>query len=279
MNAPAPAAPLRAHLAARARMLARPGEPLFLAEWDEVLMIHYEVDAAELAPHVPFPLDLHEGRAYVSLVAFTMRDMRPARGGRLGAWLLRPIATHGFLNVRTYVVRDGEPGIYFLTEHLNHRLSLHLGPAVFGLPYEYARLDYHHAWGTGRIAGRVSDPRDGATFSYRALVPAVATDYAPPSPGTLTEWLMERYTAYTVRRGRPLRFRVWHAPWPAAPAAVRVLDDSLLRDRWRWFAGAEYAGAHFSPGVRNVFMGRPRRIRESPWPKTRPDNPGLKSEA
>ena len=52
---------------------------------------------------VPFPLDLHEGRAFVSLVAFTMRDLAPRRGGRWTSWLLRPIATHEFLNVRTYV--------------------------------------------------------------------------------------------------------------------------------------------------------------------------------
>src|SRR4051812_8374514 len=86
--------------AARARLAAHRGEPLLTADWDRTLMVHYEVDPAALRPFVPFPLDLHEGRAYVTLVAFTLRDMKPTRGGRLGAWLFRPIATHGFLNVR-----------------------------------------------------------------------------------------------------------------------------------------------------------------------------------
>ncbi len=60
----------------RGRLFSRPGEPLFLAGWERVLFIHFEVDAAVLQRDVPFPLDLRDGKAYVSLVAFTMRDMR-----------------------------------------------------------------------------------------------------------------------------------------------------------------------------------------------------------
>ena len=35
--------------AARIRLLSLPHEPLFLADWDRALMIHFEVDAAALA--------------------------------------------------------------------------------------------------------------------------------------------------------------------------------------------------------------------------------------
>src|SRR6266536_656086 len=116
--------------AARARLLSVRGEPLFLADWDRVLMIHYEVDPVRLQRAVPFELDVYEGRAFVSLVAFTLRGMRPCLGGRLSAWLLRPIATHEFLNVRTYVKRGGETGIYFMAEWLSNRLSVALGPRL-----------------------------------------------------------------------------------------------------------------------------------------------------
>jgi len=246
--------------AARARMLGRPGDPLLTADWERTLMIHYEVDPAELAKCVPYPLDLRDGRAYVSLVAFTMRGMKPARGGRLGELLFRPIATHGFLNVRTYVVVDGEPGIFFLTEHLDNALSLRLGPPLFGLPYHLARIDYRHDWRRGEVSGRVTDPESGATLSYRALVDADDTAYAPAEDGSLTEWLMERYTAYTVRGKTRLLFRVWHPPWPEAPAVVKIREDSLLAENWPWFAGARLVGANFSPGVFDVWMGRPHKV-------------------
>jgi uncharacterized protein YqjF (DUF2071 family) len=79
----------------------RARKPLFLAEWDRVLMIHFEVDLAALQSETPFAIDRRDGRAFVSLVAFTIRGMRLRCGGVLGRLLVAPIATHEFLNVRT----------------------------------------------------------------------------------------------------------------------------------------------------------------------------------
>src|SRR5262245_34522440 len=76
------------------RMLSLPREPLFLANWDRALMIHYEVEPEALQRIVPFELDLYRGRAFLSLVAFTLQRMRPRFGGRLAELLFRPIATH-----------------------------------------------------------------------------------------------------------------------------------------------------------------------------------------
>src|SRR3954471_14336526 len=103
-------------VAARARLLSLQGEPLFLADWEQVVMIHYEVNAAALQQVVPFQLDHWDGRAFVSAVAFTMRRMRPRIGGRLAELMFKPISTHDFLNVRTYVRHNAEPGIFFLAE-------------------------------------------------------------------------------------------------------------------------------------------------------------------
>jgi hypothetical protein len=52
------------------------GEPPFIANWHRVLMIHFGVEVESLQRTVPFVLDLWEGRAYVTLVAFTLRGMR-----------------------------------------------------------------------------------------------------------------------------------------------------------------------------------------------------------
>lgn len=129
---------------ARRRMLTRRGEPLFLADWMRVLMLHFEVDASALQRSVPYEPDLHNGRAFVTLVAFTMENMHPRHGGKLGALLFSPIATHDFLNVRTYVRHHGEPGIHFLAEWLSNWLAVQLGPRTFGLPYRHGRICYEH---------------------------------------------------------------------------------------------------------------------------------------
>src|SRR6266852_2534444 len=110
-------------------------EPLLLSDWQRALFIHFEVEAGALQAEVPFRLDLREGKAYVSLVAFTMRRMRPRVGGPLAEWCFGPIATHELLNLRTYVRHRGEAGIYFIAEWIPNRLSVFLGPRTFGLPY------------------------------------------------------------------------------------------------------------------------------------------------
>lgn len=255
--APAPAGELAR--AAMTRLLAVPNEPLLFADWDRMLMIHYEIDPAILRPYVPFPLDLRGGKAYVTLAAFELRHMRPRHGARLGRWLMKPIATHGFLNVRTYVRVNGEPGIYFITEFMNNLLSLKLGPVTFGLPYRFARLDYHHDWEHGRLEGRVGGGRGRAALAYTAKLPAGGR-FAPAEADTLTEWLMERYTAYTVRGGTRLFFRVWHPPWAALPIEATIHDATLLHAHFPWFRHARRIGANFSPGVFDVWMGRPHRV-------------------
>ncbi len=254
---PSPATGALGH-AALGRLLAVPHEPLLFGDWDRTLMIHYAIDPEVLRPHVPFPLDLHEGKAYVTLVAFTIRAMRPRHGGRLGRWLFRPIATHHFLNVRTYVRVGNETGIHFITEYMDNLLSLKLGPLCFGLPYRFARLRYDHAHEAGGINGHARRWRDPTAFIYRAKIPA--GEFAPAPAGSLTEWLMERYTAFLVRRGKPLLFRVWHPPWPNLPVRVAIHDDSLLKKDLPWFSHARLVGSNYSPGVRDVWMGRPLGI-------------------
>lgn len=241
--------------AARRRMLAVRGEPMFYARWDRAVFIHYEADPATLQAQVPFQLDLREGRAFISLVAFTLSRMRPRIGGRLGEWLLKPIATHAFLNLRTYVRHAGEPGIYFLAEWLNNRASVLLGPRSFGLPYRFGRIAYHHARGGDALRGIVE--AGAGQLIYEGEI--VGHDFGPSEAGSTTEFLLERYTAFTRHKHRTRFFRVWHSPWPQAPANLKLIDDTLLATTGPWWKTAQYLGANYSPGA-EVWMGRPHRI-------------------
>jgi uncharacterized protein YqjF (DUF2071 family) len=249
------------NFAAQQRLLSRPCEPLFYSDWRRAVFIHYEVDAALLQRHVPFALDLRDGRAFVSLVAFTMRRMRPRWGGAVAELLFRPIATHEFLNVRTYVRQSGEPGIYFLAEWLSNRMAVQLGPRSFGLPYQFGKLKYEHSHEQGEWRGHVSDATGRQRLSYRGRL-ATAEATGPSAPGTRDEFLLERYTAFTRRGATKRFFRIWHPPWPQAPLDVSILEDSLLTACWPWMADATLIGANYSPGVENVWMGYPHKLGE-----------------
>jgi uncharacterized protein len=222
-------------------------------------MIHFEVDVDALQRDVPFQLDLFEGRAFVSTVAFTMSRMRPRLGGRVSAWMFSPIATHDFLNVRTYVRHGSETGIHFLAEWLSSRLAAKLGPATFGLPYRYGRIDYHHD-PNGVIQGQVADRGSCETFAYQAT----CRDFEAVQPcgvGSREEWLMERYTAFNSAGWRKRFFRVWHPPWPQCAASINLDDATLLTQRWPWFKDANLIGANYSPGFDAVWMGRPHGVK------------------
>jgi uncharacterized protein YqjF (DUF2071 family) len=241
--------------AARRRMLAVRGEPMFYARWDRAVFIHYEADPAVLQRDVPFALDLRDGRAFVSIVAFTLSRMRPRIGGRIGEWLFKPIATHEFLNVRTYVRHREETGIYFLAEWLANPLSVRLGPRTFGLPYRFGRIDYEHASSDGALHGTVE--ASGGRLAYAGEV--CASDFAASEAESLNEFVVERYTAFTRRGNHARFFRVWHLPWEQAPAEITVTAGSLLTSTGAWWKTAEYIGANYSPGA-EVWMGRPHRI-------------------
>ena len=252
---------------ARSRLLSRRGEPMLIADWDRALMLHFEVDAERLQQAVPFELDLWHGtRAFVSVVAFTMRGMRLRAGGWLGTLLLKPLATHEFLNVRTYVRHGEEQGIHFLAEWLPNPLAVLFGPITFGLPYRLGRLNYDHRHESGKIRGTVEDKRSGASLQYTAQLDKEAR-FAPCPVGSLNEWLMERYAAFNFARGRGRFFRVWHEPWPQARAESCLKDGSLLTESWRFFDDAQPMGANYSPGIRGVWMGRPHRVKK--WPASK----------
>ena len=248
---------------AKRHLLSIRGEPLFLANWENLIFIHYETDPQELQRCVPYDLDCYHGRAFVSLVAFTMHGMRPRFGGRIGELLLRPIATHDFLNVRTYVRHKGEPGIYFMREWLSSRIAACLGPWSFGLPYRFGRIDYQPSTGCGSAGdherrGKVE--ADARSFHFCATFEA--NDLGICTSESLDEFLLERYTAFTQFRKCRRFFRIWHEPWQQVPAKIQIATDDLIHSTGRWWRDARCIGGNYSPGV-NVWMGWPHAINSS----------------
>jgi uncharacterized protein YqjF (DUF2071 family) len=210
--------------------------PWFRAHWLDVTFLHYAIDPQILLPHVPFDLDLFDGKAWVSLVAFTQSDLRPAKGGALASWITAPVRTHSFLNLRTYVKAHGHRGIYFLAEWIPNLASFLVGPLLYGLPLRLA-------------------PRKSKMFHVEHL-----PNDTPARDDRLTHFLLERYTAFTCRNGRGRMFHIAHHPWPCEPQNVCITDDSAIRQAAPWFADARLMSAHSSPGVRDVEIGRPIRV-------------------
>jgi len=209
--------------AERLRVRQRPdGLPVMRQRWLRLGFLHWTVDAAMLAPLIPPGLDLDtwDGRAYVGIVPFTIRGSRPA--------FLPPLpglANFHELNLRTYVHRQGrDPGVFFFSLDAANRFAVWGARLGYKLPYYTAditmsRGPYGIAFASRR---RGTGPRASFACRYWPTAPASAA-----APGTLEFFLAERYLLYSWD-GRTLRTaRVWHAPYPLAPARAEDLTEEL----------------------------------------------------
>jgi uncharacterized protein len=233
--------------------------PVFFGDWMRVLFVHYQVDPEALQNEIPFPLDLWNGQAFVSLVGFTMQRLRPRLGGKFAEWLFRPISTTRFLNVRTYVRQGNESGIFFIAEFLSNRLCVPLGRPTFALPYRPGLLVYRDDGQSGRIEGSVKAAGCRSRLEYRARAPSPAeVELRTSRPGSLDFFLLERYAAFTRCGAKRRIFRIWHRPWLQRRMETIVRDEGLLATTGDWFSHARPVGSHYSPGVCDVSMGAPK---------------------
>jgi uncharacterized protein YqjF (DUF2071 family) len=217
---------------------------LFLADWLNVVFMHFRADSKALQQIVPLELDRFDGDAYISLVAFTQSRLRFSRGGRWMELFTAPLAQHEFLNVRTYVRHGDVRGIYFLAEWIPNRLAVLIGPRMYGLPYRLGRLRYQNDWRLKEMRGEVKAAGRSLVYSARPR----CTEFQKATSGSLDAFLLERYTAFTHRDGVIRRFDVAHAPWPIVPVDAKVNLDARI------------CAAHFAPGVHDVAISPPRRV-------------------
>ena len=107
----------------------------FYQEWNNAIFLHWEVNIEELQKFIPevLEIDLHNGKAYVSLVAFTMEKIRPKHLPSFP-----PISNFHEINIRTYVKHNNKSGVYFLSIEGGKRLSCELAKAISQLPYRYS---------------------------------------------------------------------------------------------------------------------------------------------
>jgi uncharacterized protein YqjF (DUF2071 family) len=195
-----------------------PHRPWLMSQtWENLLFAHWPVPASTLKPLIPagLELDLYKGEAWVGVVPFTISNIH-LHG-------LPPIpGTDAFpeINVRTYVRKNGQPGVYFFSLDAQSRLAVAGARQFFHLQYHYSRFKVTVA---------------GGQVSYRCRRPSKAEDdfaagYQPVGKrlvkkDPLTLWLTERYRLFSAdRRGRLFKGEIRHPSWPlySAQSSIKI---------------------------------------------------------
>ena len=180
----------------------------FYQEWRKALFLHWKIPYEILRPLVPekLTLDAVNGDYYVSLVAFTMKNIRPRL---LPAF--PPISTFHEINLRTYTHHENKAGVYFLSIEAEKTISAFLARKLSGLPYQKARMQRSSE--TYRSVNTKANQQ--LELTYRIGKPIL-------NKSLLDSWLTERYCLHLVEQDQIYTFEIHHLEWPLAEVEIKT---------------------------------------------------------
>ena len=169
-------------------------------QWHENLLMHWKVQSSALANFLPegLTIDTFDGQAWVSIIAFSVKKLRPRFLPSIPA-----VSNFHEVNFRTYVIRDGIPGIYFLSIEAGKLLPTLLARILIGLPY--IKSDISRTVETYCSKNISKNLELEATYALREpLESSSALDY----------WITERHALFQENGDKLYRLDIHHKPWP-----------------------------------------------------------------
>jgi uncharacterized protein YqjF (DUF2071 family) len=182
-----------------------PAQPWAQAQtWVEHAFLHWRLEPRELERLLPgsVELEVYDDSAWLGITAFLLTGLRLR-----GLPPLPGISSFPEVSVRTYVTRDGTPGLWYFSLDAGSTLAVEAAKRAYRLPYARSQMRYV------RHGDRVhlESARAGAAFSADY---GGTGDAFTAGPGTLEAFLAERYCIYTEDGGRVYRAEFHHPPWP-----------------------------------------------------------------
>jgi uncharacterized protein YqjF (DUF2071 family) len=255
MDADAPPSSVRALLRQTAH---RPG-PLprglwvMFQSWHELLFAHWPVRADDLRRHLPpgLDLDLFDGRAWLGVVPFRMSGVRLR-----GMPPLPGLSAFPELNVRTYVRHGEQRGVWFVSLDAANRLAVRAARRWFNLPYFEAEME---------LVERGSEIACRSLRTHRGAPPAeFRARYSPVAPvqrarpGTLEEFLTERYRLFALGPRGLSCSEIHHHPWPLQRARADIAANTMAQASGLLLEGPPLE-LHFARRL-DVLIWAPRRV-------------------
>lgn len=194
-----------------------------IQRWHDLLFMHWRVEPHQVRPLIPTGLELDtlDGSAWVGVVPFRMSDVRFRR--------VPPFpGTSAFpeLNVRTYVTKDGKPGVWFFSLDAASAIAVWAARHWFHLPYFRAQFALTKSE-DGRIAYRSRRTHRGApSADLRVSYKPIGEAFRAQS-GSLEYFLTERYCLYSSDGQQIFRGEIDHEPWPLQPAEAQIKLNTM----------------------------------------------------
>jgi len=187
--------------------------------WLHLLFLHWMADPETVQQTLPFGLsvDTYEGMAWIGIVAFCMRRVRP---------VMLPLLSSNFLelNLRTYVTdHNGIPGVWFYSLDANQPIAVWMARRFFGLSYVHSKMQVEARDEQIRYFSQRRGCSTQQEYRFRP-----SDDLGEAKIGSLEFFLIERYRLFSIRRAKLLTGRVYHSPYKLRKAVVSKFDKNLF---------------------------------------------------
>ena len=215
------------------------GQWKYYQEWNKAVFIHWQVDIDKLKQFVPkgLEIDCFEGKAWVSLVAFTMENIRPRY---LPAFPL--VSNFNEINIRTYVKYKNKSGVYFLSIEGGKQLSCQIAKSLSKLPYRYSLMSRTET--TFRSTNK--QYKDNLKIKFK-------TGKQLTEKSMLDKWLTERYALFQDSESSINTFEIHHIEWPVFE--IDNIELNLNYPRFENLLPHSPHKVHYSPGVQVIAWG------------------------
>jgi len=213
----------------------------YVQEWHDVLMLHWQIPTSEIADLLPNGLipDTIQGSAWISLFLFSVKNTRPR-------YLPPVIHLSDFYeaNLRTYVIKDGKPAIYFFSVEASKGLCAMLIRNFIGLPYIKSKIDKR----LNRYSLKNKKMQHAVNVRYLQL-----EDIYQKS--ALDLWLTERYCVYQLENNNMYEYNIHHQEWPLKKAKIQKLQIDY-RYKNIHLSDTKPDEKHFASSLRVLLWGK-----------------------
>jgi uncharacterized protein YqjF (DUF2071 family) len=158
------------------------------------------------------------------------------------------------VNVRTYVIRDGIPGVWFCSLDINRIIPTVVARTTYQLPYCFGKAK-HQLVGNELLTS--VDRRWPRGEAHTRIHLSIGSEISDPSP--LEIFLSARWGLYSFTRSRRIRYApISHPQWKLQRAEIISLDDSLI-EAAGFASPVGTPHVMFAPGV-PVRVGLPKTL-------------------
>jgi uncharacterized protein YqjF (DUF2071 family) len=216
------------------------------AEWRNLINLTYRVPAEKLEPLLPkgVELDLYEGHAHLSLVAFDFVNTR-VKGVKIPFHVDFPE-----VNLRYYVRAGGHRGVVFIRELVPKHCIAFVAQRFYNEPYEsYPMESRHETLPDGRLQSQHTIWKGERTHKIMTIASAEKTI---PPVDSAAHFFKEHDLGFGVdKKGETLKYEVGHPVWETRELLEVQLDFDfglVYGDEWAFLGDLKPTYPLFAEG-------------------------------